>query len=260
MSANARSRSRVTLCSFCRNEGHNITNCNDERLNEFENLLNQKKDECNGSIREFNVWLLSEEVEYRLIKAFAVRKCGGVSRDNLQTCCDNIADYIWGEGYEEVNNNAWIEYDMLNFLHDISENNVDMERLNLILSENGMIDPLTNSVSSLFMLSLISTIRQEQQLYDNELNNRNKIVVDLDTHSVCIGNEDCSICYEPIERKNFVKLDCNHSFCKGCIQSIAVNCHQNYTTHKCAMCRNNVKQMTAYDVKVKEEIIEYLNA
>ena len=246
------------MCSFCRNEGHNITSCNDERLDDFENVLNQKKDECNGSVRDFNVWLLSEEVEYSLIKAFAVRKCEGVSRDNLQTCCDKIADYIWGQGYEEPNNRTRPEYDMLNFLHDISENNVDMDRLNLILNENGLIDPMTNAVSSLFMLSLISTIRQEQQLYDNELNNINKIVVDLDINSLRIGNEDCPICYETIERKNFVKLDCDHAFCKGCIMKTNNNCYTNKTIHKCAMCRHEVKQMTTYDFDVKEEILDCL--
>ena len=205
------------------------------------------------------MWLLSEEVEYSLIKAFSVRKCGGVSRDNLQTCCDNIADYIWGQGYEEPNNRARPEFDMLDFIHDISGNEIDSGGIHALLNEHGLIDPMTNSISSLFMLSLVSTIRQEQQLYDNELNNRNKIVVDLDKRAMCIGNEDCSICYETIERKNFVKLDCNHAFCKGCIRSITENCHKNYTTHKCSMCRHEVKQMTTYDVNVKEEIIEYLN-
>jgi len=67
---------------------------------------------------------------------------------------------------------------------------------------------------------------------------------------------ECSICYEEDRSPNFVKLDCDHIFCKGCIVKIAKT---NPSVHKCAMCRHEVTQMTTYNVNIKDEIMDHLN-
>jgi hypothetical protein len=66
--------------------------CNNGRINEFEDILNQKKIEYTGSVRRFNNWLVGQDTI--LIRTFALRKCGGLEIDSIQDCCDNIIDFV----------------------------------------------------------------------------------------------------------------------------------------------------------------------
>jgi len=83
---------RMTMCQFCHNEGHTMRTCNNARLDEFGVVLQQKKTEYTGSVRNFNNWLVDQDPI--LIQTFALRKCGGLEIDSIQDCCDNIIDFV----------------------------------------------------------------------------------------------------------------------------------------------------------------------
>jgi hypothetical protein len=85
----------MSHCQFCNSEQHTMLTCNHLLLDDFEYLLKQKKIEYNNSIREFNNWLLTQEII--LIQTFAVSKCGATMAeiDSIQNCCDIIIDTIW---------------------------------------------------------------------------------------------------------------------------------------------------------------------
>jgi len=204
----------MTMCQFCHNEGHTIEMCNNGRLDEFEDILNQKKTEYNGSVRRFNNWLVGQDTI--LIQTFALRKCGGLmwEHGNIQDYCDTIIDFV--------------------FVRPIYNN----RRIDLLVDLlDGLIDPITNSISSLLLQALASGVI---------------VTVEEPTDDLL---QECSICYEDYKTPNFVKLDCEHRFCKGCIVAIAKT---HPIVHKCAMCRHEVTQMTTYNVNIKDEIMEYL--
>ena len=54
----------------------------------------------------------------------------------------------------------------------------------------------------------------------------------------CDENEICPICYEYLQIKSFVKLNCSHIFCKSCI----ILCNTLNIT-KCAICRIDITKI-----------------
>ena len=54
----------------------------------------------------------------------------------------------------------------------------------------------------------------------------------------CDENEICPICYEYLQIKSFVKLNCSHIFCKSCI----ILCNKLNIT-KCAICRIDITKI-----------------
>lgn len=221
----------MTQCQFCYNEGHTIRSCNSLRINEFEEILNEKKIECNGSIREFNNWLVTQDII--MLQTFTLRKCGGLMEEiyNIQYCCNKIIDTIWGIEYSQTNS---LVYDI-----DWLANALD----NMINEDN----------YALRILSLVSEMDSIRNLYPNYSRVSNiDIIVEAPMYDLL---QECSICYEDVNSYDFVKLNCQHKFCKGCIVATVKT---RPSIHKCAMCRHEVTQMTTYNVNVKEVIMEYL--
>jgi hypothetical protein len=199
----------MSQCQLCNSDQHTMQTCNNVRLDEFEYILKQKKIEYNSSIREFNNWLLTQEII--LIQTFALSKCGGIMAevDSIQNCCDRIIDTIW----------TTPDLD--------SQHNWDNSRLELLMEVlDCLFEPITQNL-------LITVDKPPDYL-----------------------SKECSICYEEDNAQNFVKLDCDHTFCKGCIIKII---KASPSVHKCAMCRHEVTQMTTYNVNIKDEIMEHLN-
>ena len=62
---------------------------------------------------------------------------------------------------------------------------------------------------------------------------------------------ECNICYEEIEKKMFVKLDCGHEFCKDCIKQSLQN--EEKKNPCCAFCRRDIKNIELKLESVKNE-------
>ena len=203
---------RMTMCQFCHNEGHTMRTCNNARLDEFGIVLQQKKTEYTGSVRRFNNWLVGQDTI--LIRTFVASKCGGIEIENIQDCCDIIIDFV--------------------FVRPIYNN----RRIDLLVDLlDGLIDPITNSISPLLIQGLATGFI---------------VTVEEPTDDLF---QECSICYEDYQTPDSVKLDCGHIFCNGCIVAIAKT---QPSVHKCAMCRHEVTQMTTYNLNIKDQIMEHL--
>ena len=62
----------------------------------------------------------------------------------------------------------------------------------------------------------------------------------------------CGICWEEHSNQDFVKLNCNHEFCKDCIiKSVQNDIRENPC---CAFCRNEVKTIVTKTQLIQEEI------
>ena len=127
---------------------------------------------------------------------------------------------------------------MCQFCHNEGDTRQTCNRLVLLIDIlDGLIDPITNSISPLLLQALATGF-----------------IVTLEEPTDDLLQE-CSICYEDYKTSNSVKLDCEHIFCKECIVAIV---KKRPMVHKCAMCRHEVTQITTYNVNVKDEIMEHL--
>ena len=66
---------------------------------------------------------------------------------------------------------------------------------------------------------------------------------------------ECSICYDEKELQNFVKLGCNHEFCKDCVINTIKTSNNKVC---CAFCRSEVTEIESRTNEVKNEIDNYI--
>ena len=238
-------------CSFCGQHGHRITNCNDSRINDFEIVLQNKKTELEQLYESdiesrfcYKLWLI-DDIDNYIKRAFSVRKCGGLLRDNIQICCEKILNYIWGIEEEFIPFITDTSY-----LYDVSPLAVPMENQEQeqvitvpILHNLLLTDEQINTIVSLMRLSRVKNYIIEAEYIQ-------------DTNDEYI--EECSICYEETNSKMFVKLDCDHKFCNKCTKSVLKTCRTNDTDPSCALCRNQIKKMTMNNEDVRNEMCEFV--
>lgn len=69
---------------------------------------------------------------------------------------------------------------------------------------------------------------------------------------------ECNICYELCNNKNFIKLNCNHEFCKECIKNILKSCKSNFKEPCCAYCREEINMITYKSETIHEEFSDLI--
>jgi len=69
---------------------------------------------------------------------------------------------------------------------------------------------------------------------------------------------ECNICYELCNNTNFIKLNCNHEFCKECIKNILKCCKSNFNEPCCAYCREKINAITYKNETIHEEFSDLI--
>ena len=239
-------------CSFCRQPGHNLTTCNSDRLREFEIICSDTVTNID-SPEEFKTWITEHYInDQLLLKAFAIRKFRVTTRTSIVHCIDLITQYIF-RTYKNIiiplNNEEGFENDIINFLtelRNVRENEQSQEIQDVLGIErivmrdmllyalfNNMITTIREQYNGERKLDIISTV----EINENE--NINKIC-------------ECNICYEEKEVKNFVKLNCNHEFCKDCLINSVKSDRRELPC--CAFCRTEIKSFTSRTDEVHSEL------
>ena len=246
---------RQPACSFCRLTGHNVKNCNDARLSDFEETCQVHMIFCNS--REiFKGWLLeryniSDTYNNCLLRTFSIKKCNATMRTPMYYCLDLITDYIYRTYVEqnqtrtnnnnlnsaefiqfmsEMYNNPDYEQDVVNELNELNE---QINGMQLALGRE-MFHALNNQTYNRHINPVLQNKKYNISLLlennNNHTNNKNT------EHT---ENTDCSICLENKANNTFVKFDCQHEFCKDCV----VQCLQNNNKSIlcCALCRGDTK-------------------
>ena len=242
---------RQQCCSFCRGIGHNIRMCNDIRLLYFElncSIVVQNMEE----IEDLYLWInnfVSENmsVNINLVRAFAIRKCPGITLNSLITVCNyQIARYIFD-----------------NFKNSFSEETIENEFINVVnflrrepQYRNGILNEQFINMGILMREMLTYRIHRNAAL---------QVVVEEPVkYQICvkINNDEnesdkelceCNICFEEKEIKDNVKLECNHEFCKDCIiKTLKMNNTNNNPS--CAYCRREIKNIEVRTENVYNEI------
>ena len=234
-------------CSFCHQAGHNISRCNSDRLLEFEIICaNQVR---NMTQQEFKFWITNNYInEQLLLKSFAIRKCQSNSRLSTAIYIEHIVSYIFRNYVLEEN----FEDDILNILVNFRNNSEINERLEPSIED---IQGINQTVLREYMLELFNNFMtnvRNQSLENRKLNIFSTVEND-ETSGIC----QCSICWEDKEVKNFVKLGCNHEFCKDClIKSLKADSRE---IPCCALCRSEVKTLRSRTDLVHSEMLDFVS-
>jgi hypothetical protein len=232
-------------CSFCRIQGHNINNCNDNRLIVFENdcrIEKQRFELSNNPRTMFRNWLCDKSILLPfIVRSFAVRKCGSRMSDNINICIDNIIRYIYPDNESNdiiiINPN---DNEFENFMRNIYY--LSTREMNNILEA----EILLNFRNYIFQ-NETSSQKDNRFTFVSELDETNN-----DTNDIC----ECAICYDDdIKNINFVKLNCNHKFCNTCLEKSIKNRQVNIPC--CALCRSEIKTMTFKDKNIKKDFCKF---
>jgi hypothetical protein len=68
---------------------------------------------------------------------------------------------------------------------------------------------------------------------------------------------ECNICYEIHNSENFIKLNCNHEFCKGCVKKILKSCRI-FNDPCCAYCREQIITFTYKNETIQTEFCDLI--
>jgi len=229
---NLRAIVRNRCCSFCRQPGHTVNNCNDVRISNFElecvnrRLLFETTEE---PVYRFNQWLSEKYLESPLlVKSFAIRKCNCTLRSSFQLCIDSIKNYIF---------NHFDEEESADFIPFSNEDEINA------FADNGIL-----ALAGILMMAGYSNENISEILFNRFLNRNSEIIRYNFTTTVETLEKDekydCAICFENLEKDKFVKLGCNHEFCSDCLISSIKATKSNIP--RCAICRTDITTITTY--------------
>ena len=217
-------RRLLRKCSYCRETGHNISNCKHSTLIHFDSICLFKKSEINDPLR-FAQWLALISIENMnsntLIKAYGISKHGCVLRDNMHVVIEKITNKV----YNLVEN---IDEDYVRLPE--MENNSATSIFNQMISFNLMTSLLLSP------RSVAAPIHPEEEIVI-------KLIYDENVHKN-VDSIECSICYETKNTTEIVQLNCNHSFCKCCTKQVVE------TKPSCPYCRTKIDKISFNTVDV----------
>jgi len=261
-------------CSFCREIGHNITNCNSDRLREFEVICAIQVLQTNTQ-DDFKNWLIQNYTsEELLIKTFTIKKFRITARESVEICMDMITQYIF-RIYKNTNENAEIvehENDLISFIQTFSserqEIREDIPEIDLVRTmERMLIREMMIDIylpRQRFDVNFYHTLAQDafnaRLTMSLDLNQKFNILSSIEHNEKEDINEicECSICYDEKELKNFVKLGCNHEFCKDCLITTMKTSQTNGNNLSCALCRSEVKSVKSRTEQAHTEMAEFI--
>jgi hypothetical protein len=244
---------RINRCSFCRRVGHNRLTCDDQRLLDFELICSEKCQRMQET--EFYTWLSEtyEENNKELLITYAAKKTRVPHSRDFSICKDAITHYIYETYKYEYNIPTTIEdhsdNDSMPDLIEIEDEYFEAELVNIMSAS------LQNDISSAYFFSEIRSRRQEQSrkfAIESILQEENKMEKMGKMEEIL----DCCICFESYNKSEFVKLNCNHEFCNGCLKQTLVS--DKRPKPCCAYCRAEVITMISRTTEIHGKMAELL--
>ena len=253
-------------CSFCKNTGHTVSNCDDLRLSGFKTylfymknilslnneyvLLNNNTPIHNTfynyiiEIEKMETFLYdysSESVDnFKLIRTFACRFCSCRLRSRLQVSINKIIVYLF-----ELNFNIIINH-TFNNTHFSEELPVRISfTLTGILNNYLLMNDLSNNSSNNYEIELeYSNILSKIQIIFNKYDDSDTTIEEREKE-----NNECSICYNDYKMINCLTFNCKHNFCGECTNKLINTKHT-----KCPNCRTEIDKIICYNEEEYEKI------
>lgn len=244
---------RQPCCSFCRNNGHNIRSCvyasiPDATYREFEAQCSRKVMETNTRF-DFKNWLIENyNMEQDLLRGFTLKKTGYIIMEPF----NSITEYIYNTYKEQIimeDDNGLLENEFPIFLAQLQRQRREINPFPEIHEVRAM--------ERILMMDYIEFImRLPSNIIRNVIKKPNIIsLLENDDNKNINEKCECSICLDENEIENFVKLGCNHEFCKDCVIKTMKISHSNLC---CALCRSEVTSITSRTNLIHNEMAEFI--
>jgi hypothetical protein len=247
----------IRCCSFCREPGHTITRCNHEMICRFEretiNYIHSIIQRQNINYMEsFRRHVCMDAIQMPdVVRAFAIRKCGANTRNNIGRYISLTIEYFIPiiENMRIIQESRSQERQQPGLLRSGYE----------YLTQNSQ--ETTDYIYAMMLIEMTQAFREltEDTLNRNMLNRKFCLRIKiLDTNNNLEEKCDCNICYNEYEKKNFIKLDCGHEFCKDCMKKSLQN--EIRETPRCAYCRSDIKNLELRLETIKNEFNDLITS
>jgi hypothetical protein len=281
---------QIEQCFYCQSETHTLGYCDDDRLYIFEVVCASTIQETPNLI-QFKHWL--EETyseEERLLRAFAIIKGLATPETPLADCVDLIVDFCDITYLNDYRSNMR-ENRITNMINNISRRNPSMEiqdvdgiesivveefmrfvAVSLLARDNPLV--LTSGIEGRVTGHYINSPRHTRANIKvrvktvKEQEEPTKIgggisVSDSISDSVSVSDSKsvsiepavyCCICMEEHAESSFVKLNCDHEYCKSCLMESLKK------KTNCPLCRENILTIETTNQEICDEITSSLTA
>jgi hypothetical protein len=243
---------RKQKCSYCKEEGHKITNCNNINLILFGELCRHKKnyDSERGNI-DFAIWLISyyleEEDSLSIIKAYAISRCKIRLNLHIHKYLEAIINYE----YNILNDIESSDYIKLPEVEELGEfyndnDNISIELMMFILNN-------CNSNNYIYLYNIIYINICNSNNYINNIKPSIKGIEIIDLVNENNNSlSECGVCLQSNKRnKDMIEFDCKHKLCNRCTNKI-MDMNKNLC---CPYCRHNISSIKySYGVELSFNI------
>ena len=253
-------------CSYCRQEGHNITKCHSPKIAE----LDKRGDDnglfdiiillfCNSSVvnrtivynERYNFtkkWLDKLTVQETKVLTFKHEFHKTNKGESIENQKKRLFYYYFDD---KITNYSLEEYTEM--LYDIKD--FPKEKFNIY--GNMYVDLIEEP-------ELKRELKNELKRISYHLYQSNKFNIKITKISTPKNlkplsknqqiPKDCPICYETMTRPKTITTNCNHEFCDTCIKSYLECCGKEPT---CPMCRERIVELKTPTKKTKQMLEKY---
>lgn len=230
-------------CSFCGCKTHNVTRCNSEVINSFNNYLKYLKNYYMSfysnvmllAIQNFETYLYDycneSEDNKKILRTVACRYYKIRLRSLLQISINNIIMQLFDINVSWFSNN---QYNLISFTQ------YSPIRISLVLNQITLNYITSNNINIINEPVVEECVHYEIKLEElnNDTNNDTSIII------------ECPICYNNIDKINTITLNCKHNFCLECSQKLLNTKYKN-----CPCCRKDIQTITCYKKDVYDKYL-----
>jgi len=241
-------------CSYCREEGHNITKCCSPQIAK----LDKRGDEiglfdvivlmfCNSEIVNYAIvykekynftkkWLNNLTIQETKVLTFKHKFHETHKNESIENQKKRLFYYYFDD---RISNYSYTDYAAL--LFDIR--NISKDKF---------------STYSKMYVDLIEEpelkreLKSELERISEYLYPSKKFNIKITKTRKTTTKTECPICYETM--KTIIKTNCNHEFCDSCIKTYLDSCEKHPS---CPLCRESVMELKTTNKKIEQVLKKY---
>jgi hypothetical protein len=260
LKSNYQSPKTARRCSFCKEPGHNIKNCTDNRLLDFEYDCSVHVQNA-MSMLDFTFWINEAySANKELLKSYAVNKglIKNKHKHSFFECCKKISSYLC-EIYKpefsvEENEEESLESMMLNLVERFGTQSERFTMPQFEIQDNVGIERILMREMLAYMLvrDMFNPGEENNAVVKRKINLTSKNIIYIDTNELC----ECGICLNDKMEKDIIELQCVHQVCKECVIQIIQTKKDGNPT--CPYCRAEIIGLKCKTNDVKNELTPFV--
>ena len=247
-------------CSFCKEPGHNIKMCNDNRLIDFENDCSVHVHNA-MSMLDFSFWINDAYSDNKqLLKSYALNK-GLLKKKEKYTffeCCKKISCYTCEiykpEFLVEENEEVSLESMLVNLVDHFGDQSERFTMPQFEIQDNVGIERIVmrEMLSYMLLRNILNPGEENHVVVKRNINLSFKNDENEDIHKLC----ECTICLNDKMVKDIIELQCDHQVCKECVVQIIQTKKDGNPT--CPYCRAEITGLKCKTNGVKNELTPFV--